>query len=149
MQKSRNQKSTLAPIHEIFPLEIIEMVLKNLDYESLCFARRTCRQWQKIIDNFKLLKTASCKYISINISNSIFLIKGLIISVRFSSIFITGSMFQKTAEVFLGNCSMHAIAARESEVAWVNIMKVPTDHVGNVNINRQFSSAIVREKTVD
>ena len=66
MQKSRNQKSTLAPIHEIFPLEIIEMVLKNLDYESLSFARRTCRQWQKIIDNFKLLKTASCKYISIN-----------------------------------------------------------------------------------
>jgi len=46
-------------------------------------------------------------------------------------------------------CSIRAIAARESEVAWVNIMKVPTDHVGNVNINRQFSSAVVRVKTVD
>ena len=49
----------------------------------------------------------------------------------------------------LEDCSIHAIAARESEVAWMNNMKVPTDHMGNVNINRQFSSAVVRVKTVD
>ena len=60
------QKSMLKPIHEIFPPEIIELILKNLDYESLRFARQACKQWQKTIDNFKLLKTASCKYMYFN-----------------------------------------------------------------------------------
>ena len=59
------------------------------------------------------------------------------------------SMLEIEILIRLSFCSIHAIAARESEVAWVNIMKVPTDHVGSVNINRQFSSAVVRVKTVD
>ena len=65
MPKGLKQKSTIMPLIKIIPPEIIELILKNLDYESLSFARLTCRQWQKIIDSFKLLKTASCEYISI------------------------------------------------------------------------------------
>ena len=34
------------------PDEILEMILKNLDFESLCSARKTCQRWMEIIDDF-------------------------------------------------------------------------------------------------
>ena len=48
-------------VHEILPLEIFEKVLKKLGYKSLKTARGTCKQWRKVIDDFKLVENASCK----------------------------------------------------------------------------------------
>ena len=39
-------------INQVFPDEILEKILKNLNIESLSFARRTCQRWMKIVDNF-------------------------------------------------------------------------------------------------
>ena len=39
-------------INQVFPDEILEKILKNLDIESLCSARKTCQRWMKIVDNF-------------------------------------------------------------------------------------------------
>ena len=52
-----------ATVHDILPTEIFEKVLKKLGYKSLKTARGTCKQWRKIIDDFKLVKHASCKNI--------------------------------------------------------------------------------------
>ena len=38
-------------INQVFPDEILEKILKNLDIESLCSARRSCQRWMKIVDN--------------------------------------------------------------------------------------------------
>ena len=40
-------------INEVFRTdEILEKILKNLDIESLCSARRCCQRWKTIIDDF-------------------------------------------------------------------------------------------------
>ena len=39
-------------INQVFPDEILEKILKNLDVESLCSARRSCERWMKIVDDF-------------------------------------------------------------------------------------------------
>ena len=48
-------------IHEILPIEIFEKALKKLGYKSLKTARLTCKQWKKVIDDFKLVEQASSK----------------------------------------------------------------------------------------
>ena len=50
-----------ATLHDILPTEIFEKVLKKLGYRSLKTARGTCKQWRKVIDDFKLVRYASCK----------------------------------------------------------------------------------------
>ena len=41
----------LLSINQVFPDEILEKILKNLDIESLCSARRSCQRWMNIIDD--------------------------------------------------------------------------------------------------
>ena len=50
-------------IHEVLPPEILLMIFKKLAYKSLVIARRTCKQWKHVIDEFKLVEEASCKFI--------------------------------------------------------------------------------------
>ena len=50
-----------ATLHDILPTESFEKFLKKLGYKSLKTARGTCKQWRKVIDNFKLLEQASSK----------------------------------------------------------------------------------------
>ena len=38
-------------INQVFPDEILEKILKNLDIESLYSARRSCQRWMNIIDD--------------------------------------------------------------------------------------------------
>ena len=59
--EERLQKHNHKTIHEILPLEIFEIILKNLDYNFVKTARRTCKQWKEVIDGFKLVEAASCK----------------------------------------------------------------------------------------
>ena len=53
----------LVVIHEVLPPEILLMIFKKLAYKSLVIARRTCKQWKHVIDEFKLVEEASCKFI--------------------------------------------------------------------------------------
>ena len=46
-------------IHEVLPKEIFLKILRLLNYETLCLARRTCIYWYKIIEQFDLVKSAA------------------------------------------------------------------------------------------
>ena len=41
-------------IHEILPIEIFVMILRELDYESIKVASAVCRKWRQIIEEFEL-----------------------------------------------------------------------------------------------
>ena len=45
----------------LLPPEILIMILKKLNYKSICHARVTCKQWQEIIANFKLAEVFMTK----------------------------------------------------------------------------------------
>ena len=49
----------LSPIHDILPPEMVEKVLKLLNYKEVNQARLICRKWKEIIDNGNLVKKAS------------------------------------------------------------------------------------------
>ena len=53
-------------IHEVLPMEVFVNILKKLDYKSITNAKGTCKQWKKIIEDFKLVEAASSKFQSCN-----------------------------------------------------------------------------------
>ena len=59
MAEARRMK--LSAINDILPPEIIEKVLKLLNYKDTNKARLICQRWRQIIDNGKLVKKASGK----------------------------------------------------------------------------------------
>ena len=59
MAEERRMK--LSAINDILPPEIIEKVLKLLNYKDTNQARLICRRRRQIIDNGKLVKKASGK----------------------------------------------------------------------------------------
>ena len=48
-------------IHEVLPTEVFVNILKRLDFKSIMNAKGTCKQWKKIIEDFKLVEAASSK----------------------------------------------------------------------------------------
>ena len=52
----------LSPIYETLPPEIFVKILKMLGYKSIKIARITCKKWKQIIDNFKIVEAAYCKF---------------------------------------------------------------------------------------
>ena len=48
-------------IHEVLPTEVFVNILKKLEYKSITNAKRTCKEWKKIIEDFKLVEAASSK----------------------------------------------------------------------------------------
>ena len=59
---AKAKKLKIAPIHEILPQEIFVLILKKLGYKSVINARSTCYQWNRIIDDFKIVKIVLSKY---------------------------------------------------------------------------------------
>ena len=49
-------------IHETLPKEIMVIIFKKLNYTSIKVARRICKQWKEIIEDFELVENASCKF---------------------------------------------------------------------------------------
>ena len=45
----------------ILPPEMLEKVLKYLNYEKICQARLVCRQWKDVIDNGNIIGKVSGK----------------------------------------------------------------------------------------
>ena len=55
------KKKKLTPIHEILPPEMLEKVLKLLNYKDINQARLICRRWREIIFKGNLVNKASGK----------------------------------------------------------------------------------------
>ena len=51
----------LSLIHEILPPEIIEKILKLLNYKDIYQSQLVCRRWKEIIDKGNLKKKATGK----------------------------------------------------------------------------------------
>ena len=51
--------------HNILPPEIVEKILKFLNYKDICQAQLTCRRLKEIIDNGNLVRKASSKSLAI------------------------------------------------------------------------------------
>ena len=49
-------------INKIIPTEVLKKIMANLDYKSLCHARRTCKYWKEILDEFDLVEPALSKF---------------------------------------------------------------------------------------
>ena len=48
------KKPRLSVIHNILPPEILDEILKFLNYKEICQAKLVCRRWKEIIDNGNL-----------------------------------------------------------------------------------------------
>ena len=44
----------IAMIHEIIPKEIMVLILKKLDFQTLTTARKVCAKWRNLIHGFDL-----------------------------------------------------------------------------------------------
>ena len=49
-----SKKLRIALIHEIIPEEIMVLILKKLDYQTLICADEVCVKWSQIIDRYNL-----------------------------------------------------------------------------------------------
>ena len=59
---AEEKRIRLAVIHEILPKEMFVRVLRFLDFKTISIARKTCKEWKRIIDLFNLSKDASRKF---------------------------------------------------------------------------------------
>ena len=57
------KKKILSDIENILPPEMLEKILKLLNYMEICQAKLICRRWKEIIIEGNLLKKASGKII--------------------------------------------------------------------------------------
>ena len=60
----------LSTINDTLPPEMIEKILKFLNFNEICQAQLVCRRWKKIIDNGNLLIKASGKIPSLNLAST-------------------------------------------------------------------------------
>ena len=59
LTKSKKMKHSI--IHEILPPEMVEKILKLLNYNEICNAQLVCRRWKEIIEKGNVVKTISGK----------------------------------------------------------------------------------------
>ena len=55
------KKIRLSTINDMLPPEIIEKILKLLNFKEKCQAQLICKRWKGIIDNGNLLRKAAGK----------------------------------------------------------------------------------------
>ena len=51
-------------MHEILPPEMVEKILKLLNYKDICQAQLVCRRWKEIIDLGNLMKKSKSKILA-------------------------------------------------------------------------------------
>ena len=49
-------------IHEFLPVEVFVNILKKLDFKSIVVAKRICKRWKEIIEEFGLVEIVSSKF---------------------------------------------------------------------------------------
>ena len=57
------KKMELSLIHEILPPEMVEKILKLLNYKDICQAQLVCRRWKEIIDLGNLMKNLKVRFL--------------------------------------------------------------------------------------
>ena len=57
----RNSEMEKKPVNNILPPEMVEKILKYLNYKDICQSKLICRRWKEIIDNGNLIIKASSK----------------------------------------------------------------------------------------
>ena len=62
MAEAEAKSIKASTIHKILPLEVFVKILKKLNYKSIVVAKRTCKEWKKVIEEFKLVELASSKF---------------------------------------------------------------------------------------
>ena len=58
---TEKNKTVFLSINKL-PPEMLKKILGMLDIKSLCFARRTCKYWKQIIDEYNIMKEALSKF---------------------------------------------------------------------------------------
>ena len=58
------KKMKLSAIHNSLPPELLEKILTFLNYKEICQSQLICRKWKEVIENGKLLKKASGKFLA-------------------------------------------------------------------------------------
>ena len=58
--ESKKMKNSLI-IEILLPTEMVEKILKLLNYKDLCQAKQVCRRWKEIIEKGNLKKIATGK----------------------------------------------------------------------------------------
>ena len=56
-------KTNISLIHNVLPPEMLEKILKLLNYKEICQAKLICRRWKEIIDKGNLLKKVAGKIV--------------------------------------------------------------------------------------
>ena len=49
-------------IHEFLPVEVFVNILKKLDFKSIVVAKRICKRWKEVIEEFGLVEMVSSKF---------------------------------------------------------------------------------------
>ena len=60
-KKPDSKRIKLSTINDMLPPEILEKIIKLLNYKDICQAQLICRRWKEIIENGTLLKKVSGK----------------------------------------------------------------------------------------
>ena len=53
--------TSISPILDVLPPEMLETILRFLNYKEICQAKLICRRWKEIIVTGNLVKKASGK----------------------------------------------------------------------------------------
>ena len=61
MAKVNNTR--ISPILDVLPPEMLEKILRFLNYKEICQAKLICRRWKEIIDKGNLLKKVAGKIV--------------------------------------------------------------------------------------
>ena len=63
---SQIEKSRFAMVHQILPEEIMVLILKKLDYQSLSSAFQVCVKWRELIHGFDLFNLGNFSKYNLN-----------------------------------------------------------------------------------
>ena len=54
--------ASTSTIHEFLPVEVFVNILKKLDFKSIVVAKRICKRWKEVIEEFGLVEMVSSKF---------------------------------------------------------------------------------------
>ena len=62
MAEGEMMNASTSTIHEFLPVEVFVNILKKLDFKSIVVAKRICKRWKEVIEEFGLVEMVSSKF---------------------------------------------------------------------------------------
>ena len=62
MAEGEMMNAFTSTIHQFLPVEVFVNILKKLDFKSVVAAKRICKRWKEVIEEFRLVEMASSKF---------------------------------------------------------------------------------------